>query len=56
MEKIDFVGCNSTWLRHRVEVLMYIQIYILVKEAFFLEGIRQFDLIINQTNKRYMVF
>ena len=37
-------------------VLMYIQISILLKAAFFLEAIQQPGLIINQRNKRNMVF
>ena len=37
-------------------VLMYIQISILVKATFFLETIQQSGLIINQRNKRNMVF
>ena len=34
-----------------VEILMHIQIFILVKAAFLLEGNPQFGLIVSQTNK-----
>ena len=51
---------NIPWLKDgiyadtnvSIEILMYIQIFILMKAAFFLEGIQQQSLIIKkQTNK-----
>lgn len=34
-----------------IDILVYIQIFILMKAAFFLEGIQRFSLIINKTKK-----
>ena len=55
----NFVECYTTWLKDgiyavinmSVEILMHIQIFIPVKESFFLKGIQQFDLIIHPMNK-----
>ena len=55
-----FVGCYAPWLKDgifavtniSVEILMYIQIYIHVKAASFLEGIQRSSLIIKKTNKQ----
>ena len=65
-----FVGCYGLWLKDGiyavtnigVEILMYIQIFILVKAAFSIEGIHQSRLIIkkaeqdkyfDKTNEKY---
>ena len=50
------IGCYIPWLKDDsfavtdigVEMLMYVQIFILVKAAFFLEAIQRFSLIIKK--------
>ena len=57
--KKHFVECYAPWLKDgifaitniSVEILMYIQIFILVETAFSLEGIQRSSLIIKNTNK-----
>ena len=58
--KKQFVGCYAPWLKDVIfavtnigaEILMYTQIYVLVKAAFFLEGIQRSSLIIKKKNKK----
>ena len=64
-KKKKFVGCYAPWLKDSiygvtnisVEILMYIQIFILVKAASFIEGIRRSTSVIkNEPTKQHRYF
>ena len=58
--KKEFVGCYAPWLKDGIfavtnigaEILMYTQMYVLVKAAFFLEGNQRSSLIIKKKEQK----
>ena len=63
-EKKYFFGFYAPWLKDNifagtnisVEILLYIQLFILVKAAFFLEGNQRFSLVIKNEETARQVF